>query len=259
MNFFNWNSPWVTFTPLLAFNIFLLSTVLIFRPVYHRLPSLPEVENRYSSKLLNRWMKAYWFWITDPFIRFFVKFGFTPNALTSLGVMVSAVSGLGYTQGYFGIGGWFMIFAATFDMFDGRVARLTNKATASGAYYDSVMDRVSEGLAFMGLVYYFRNNWILWIVLIAFLGSLLVSYTRAKGESSGVSYTGGAMQRPERIVYLGVGSIFAPLFSWFLLRFNPLLTPTNLFLLPLSFVAIMTWVTAFERMFYVMRELDKKG
>lgn len=255
----NLSSPWISLAPLLAFNVVLLSTVLLFRPVYRSQGRMKEIEERYASKFLNRWMREYWLWLTDPFVRFFCRVGISPNQLTVIGVGLSFVSGYFFWKGHLGLGGWFMIFSATFDIFDGRVARVTKQETKSGAYLDSVMDRVSEGAIFFGLALFYRNHFALWIVIIALIGSTMVSYAKARGDADGVRYLGGAMQRPERIVYLGVSAIFSPLFSWFLSIPFPSLSASNLYLFPLTFVAIMTWMTSVDRVKHVMTLLDKKG
>jgi len=150
-----------------------------------------------------------------------------------------------------------MIFSATFDIFDGRVARATNRVTKSGAYFDSVIDRFSEGAVFLGLLYYFKDHWAFYIVFMALVGSLMVSYTKAFGGAQGVEYSGGSMQRPERVVYLGVGAIFAPIIGHFISFLSPNIVD-YIYLFPLSFVALMTWVTTFDRIANIMRLLDQK-
>lgn len=246
---------WISLFTLLGVNLILLSTVVAFRPIYNARERLKEVEDRPASSLLNRWMREYWLWLTDPLVRFFSKAGVTPNTLTIVGVLISLVSGYFFWQGRFGLGGWFMIGAATFDIFDGRVARATGAQTKSGAYFDSVMDRVSEGILFLGLALYYKNHWALWIVIVALVGSTLVSYAKARGEADGAAYSGGSMQRPERIVYLGVGAIFAPILSWAFSYLLPI-TTEQIYLLPLGFVAIMTWITSLHRVRKIMHLLD---
>ncbi len=260
----NLNSIWVSLFPLFLFNVVLLGTVLAFRPVYRRQATMRETADRHTSKLLNRWMHEYWLWLTDPFVRLFIRVKLSPNTLTFIGVLIGMASGFFFWKGHFGLGGWCMIFGATFDIFDGRVARATNQETKSGAYFDSVMDRVSEGAFFIGLSFYYRHSWALLLVLVACLGSFMVSYTRSKGDEMGAVYHGGAMQRPERIVYLGVGAIFAPVFGMILhLIWLPQtsyqIIADYLYLFPLAFVALMTWLTSFERIKNVMKILDEKS
>jgi len=255
------NSIWISIIPLLIFNVFMLATAVAFRPVYRSNQRMQEVENRHASKLLNRWMREYWFWLTDPLVRFFIKFKFTPNVLTGLGTFIGILSGVFFWKGHFGLGGWMMILGASFDMFDGRVARLTKHETKSGAYFDSVMDRISEGAGCIGLVLYYQENFYQLIVMLCFLGSIMVSYAKSKGDEMGAKYSGGTMQRPERIVYLGVGAIFSPVFAALInIFFKTSITTEHLaellYLVPLSFVALMTWATSFDRMRHIMKMLD---
>ena len=160
-----------------------------------------------------------------------------------------------FAEGLFGYAGWIMIFGATFDMFDGKVARMTGKVSRSGAYYDSVMDRFGEGVVMIGLVSYFRYSWMLYFVVAGLIGSMLVSYTRARGEGVGIVCKKGPMQRPERIVYLGVASVFQPIANYFLretsLAYEPILVIAAIIL-----IGVMTNITAIYRMVYIMNGLD---
>lgn len=254
----NLSSPWVSLGPLLVFNVVLLGTVLVFRPIYRKKSRDSDIEKRHTSKLLNRWMREYWLWLTGPFVRFFVRHGFTPNTLTVIGVVIAAASAWFFWKGHFGLGGWLMIFGSTFDTFDGQVARATNRETKSGAYFDAVMDRVSEAIVFLGLALFYRSHWGLWIVVAAMVGAFMVSYAKARGDACGVFYSGGSMQRPERIVYLGVGAIFAPVFGWPLAFLTPRIAEL-LYLIPLGFVAVMCWITAIDRVRHVMQAIDAQS
>lgn len=259
----DFSSPWFSLGPLIAFNVVALSTALVFRPIYRRRQRLQEVEDRHASKFLNRWIREYWLWITDPFVRLFIFLRLSPNALTGIGVFISAISGFFFATGHIGLGGWFLIFGGTFDTFDGRVARATNRETRSGAYFDAVMDRASEGVFFLGMILLYRNHWGLSLVVAALLGSYLVSYAKARGEAMGATYSGGVMQRPERVAYLGMGGIFAPMFVW------PFVSTTTgfaelvaisqlLYLIPVGFVALMSLLTAITRIKNCMRLIDEQ-
>jgi phosphatidylglycerophosphate synthase len=140
-------------------------------------------------------------------------------------------------------------------MFDGHVARMTGRVSRSGAFFDSVMDRFCEGVVLLGLAAYYRDSWVLYVVVLALIGSMMVSYTRARGEGVGVEVKEGFMQRPERIVYLGVGSVFSPLFSYFVF---PFLAVPVYFLNAgaIVLIAIMTNITAVQRMLLVMKRLE---
>lgn len=148
--------------------------------------------------------------IVDGIARVLVKLGFSPSGLTVIGVLIACVAAALISQGLLAIGGIVMLIAGVFDMFDGAVARMTDRATKFGALFDSVMDRVSEAVVLLGLLwFYLEDGEQLGAVLVyvSIVGSTLVSYVRARAEGLGIECKGGLMQRPERVASLGVGII----------------------------------------------------
>lgn len=248
---------WISLGPLLAINVILLLGLGFFRLTYHRRPRHEDIDLKEHSRFLSRFLKEYWYWLTSPFVRLMVKLHITPNVITVWGFIISCLSAYFFHLGMIGAGGWFMIFGASFDLFDGQVARLTGRASKSGAFFDSVMDRFSEGVVFLGLASYYRSSFVLYFVVLALVGSMMVSYTRARGEGVGVDVKKGIMQRAERIVYLAVGSIFSPIFAYFL---SPILqVPIDFMTIgAILLIAILTNVSALYRMRYVIRRLDPR-
>ncbi|MDO8461441.1 MAG: CDP-alcohol phosphatidyltransferase family protein [Deltaproteobacteria bacterium] len=247
---------WLSLGPLLAFNIAFILTILYFGLTYQtRIKNSDDIDRKTHSRFLSRFLKEWWYWILKPFERIAIKLHLSPNFFTVMGFVLSAVSGYFFYRGMFGLGGWFMIFGATCDIFDGRIARLTGKESRSGAFFDSVMDRFGEGVVFLGLAGYYRNSWLLPFVILGLVGSMMVSYTRARGEGVGVECKGGIMQRAERIVYLGCGSIFSPIFAQFLSHFFRIRVDF-LTVGVLLMIAVMTNLTALYRMFYIIRKLN---
>ena len=148
--------------------------------------------------------------IVDAIARVLVKLGFSPSGLTVMGVLIACVAAALISQGMLAVGGIVMLIAGVFDMFDGAVARMTDRATKFGALFDSVMDRVSEAVVLLGLLwFYLEDGEQLGAVLVyvSIVGSTLVSYVRARAEGLGIECKGGLMQRPERVASLGVGII----------------------------------------------------
>jgi len=143
----------------------------------------------------------------------------SPNVLTFIGLVINTVAAIlfGYANSHnyprmFLYAGLVIIGAGIFDMVDGRVARATNQVTTFGGFFDSVIDRYSDVALFFGLlVYYARANRFFYLVLTAFVmvSSVLVSYTRARAESLIGSCKVGFMERPERIVLVIIGALFA--------------------------------------------------
>src|SRR2546430_13443438 len=163
-----------------------------------------EIESRPASRLLGRFLRHYMMWVLGPWERALVRWRVTPNALTMASFVTACASGIFFALGNFGAGGWLYLLTGILDILDGRIARATGKVTTGGAFFDSVMDRYAELVVFGGLSIYYRGSWALYVVLLASLGSIMVSYTRARGEALGVNVNIGTMQRPERLFYLGV-------------------------------------------------------
>ncbi|MBI2981948.1 MAG: CDP-alcohol phosphatidyltransferase family protein [Deltaproteobacteria bacterium] len=249
------NPVWISLAPLIAVNILFLFTLGAFAAVRKRRPRHEDVDRKEYSRFLPKFLVEYWYWLLEPVERGLVRLGISPDALTLSGLAISAIAGYLFHQGMVAGGGWFMIFGATFDMLDGRVARLTNRESRSGAFFDSVIDRFAEAVLFLGLAGWYRNSWVLYFVVIALIGSMMVSYTRARGEGVGIKVTKGMMQRPERIVYLGVGSIFSPILAYLISFFWDV--PYDLMtIIALVIIAVFTVIGAIYRIQYVLIQLD---
>ena len=175
--------------------------------------------------------------IVDGIARVFVKLGFSPSGLTVIGVLVACVAAALIARGMLAAGGVVVLVAGVFDMFDGAVARMTDRATKFGALFDSVMDRVSEAVVLLGLLwFYLEDGEQLGAVLVyvSIVGSTMVSYVRARAEGLGIECKGGLMQRPERVASLGIGIIVG---QWW----EPAV------LIVLGVIAVLTVVTTVQR------------
>lgn len=165
--------------------------------------------------------------IINPFIHGMIKIGITPNMVTTIGFLGNvlatamfifaseqATPEAGYTM--IGWGGAILIFSGLFDMMDGRLARLGNMSTAFGAFWDSTLDRYSELFSLFGLTLYLLNTVGTWAGVISFLalvGSIMVSYVRARAEGLDIECKVGLMQRPERVVVTSVVAILTGIFN----------------------------------------------
>lgn len=250
------NPVWITLGPIVVINVGLLCSYLLYQLWgQKRLRREYEGAKTQGSQFLSTGTREWWLWTTDPIVRLFVRLRIGPNLITMIGFCIAAASGVLYARGSFGYAGWAMIFGASFDMFDGRVARITQRSSRSGAFFDAVMDRFSEGACLLGLALFFRDGWMLPVVIAALVGSMLVSYTRARGEGIGVDCKVGWMQRPERIVSLGVASVFDPIMTMVLHRWWAA-PPPVLLIVAVAFIAVMTNATAIYRMIFIMNALD---
>lgn len=148
----------------------------------------------------------------DPlshFARRLHSFGITPNALTYTGFILTAITAYFLANGSFGWSGILLILASFFDMLDGAVARFTKQMSTFGAFLDSTLDRYSESVTFLALAYYYSRRpstrTELVLILVILVGSLMVSYTKARAEGLNVEIKAGMLQRPERVVLLIIG------------------------------------------------------
>lgn len=150
--------------------------------------------------------------LAEPLTRlanWLVRFGVTPDMLTYVGFTLAIVTAVTLGAGFLRWGGIIMIIAALFDTLDGAVARETGQISRFGAFLDSTMDRYSESVVFVGLAYYYsasvESRMELVLVFVAIVGSLMVSYTRARAEGLDIECKVGILQRPERIILLAIG------------------------------------------------------
>jgi CDP-diacylglycerol--glycerol-3-phosphate 3-phosphatidyltransferase len=190
----------------------LAGLAVLSMPVYAlvraRRPGDPDVARRPATVLLGRWVRDWLMWAIAPFERVLVALRVSPLAFNVLGVVCGAAAGLAYVRGAFGAGGWLVLLGGLADVLDGRLARAQNVVSPAGAFLDSTLDRFAEVFALAGLAaFYAAAPWRVLVVALALGGSLLVSYTRARGEGLGVSYQGGIMARAERLVLLALASL----------------------------------------------------
>ncbi len=146
-------------------------------------------------------------------VRGLTGLGIKPNHLTFMGFIGSILTAFAFAKGAFKIAGVVLIVAGLFDMVDGMVARTAKAETPFGAFFDSIMDRYSDLIMYLGLmIYYGRHDRMNYVVLVgvAMMGSVLTSYARARAESLIPSCKVGFLERPERIVLLIIGSFYYP-------------------------------------------------
>jgi CDP-diacylglycerol---glycerol-3-phosphate 3-phosphatidyltransferase len=136
----------------------------------------------------------------------------TPNAISLTGFALNVVAAVLVWEQLFFLGGVAFIVGSTMDTLDGRYSRMSGKGTPFGAFLDSTLDRVEEGIVLAAVAGYFAlngNRVAAAAVVVAVLASLMVSYTRARAEALGVECKVGIATRPVRVVILAIGLVFA--------------------------------------------------
>ena len=186
--------------------------------------------------------------LLEPLAGALVGAGIRPNTITTFGLVGTLAAGAAFASGRIRLGGWILSVTAGFDVLDGLVARRSRAESKFGAFYDSTLDRIADGVLLGGLGIFWAAagpNYSLAMVavcLAAILGSFLTSYARARAEGLGLDAKVGVMQRPERIVLLAAPqALFGLALDGFLLKGV------------VTILAVTAWISAIQRIVHVRR------
>jgi len=191
--------------------------------------------------------------VLDAIVRGLARSRINPNALTFTGLLINIGCAFLYGYGRFFSAGLLMILANLFDMVDGRVARLRGRETSFGAFFDSVIDRYSDIVVFVGIMMFYardtaaHSTLLVALTGIALVGSVMISYSRARAESLSITCKVGFLERPERVVLLIIGSLteIGPASSPFLHKMPQVLWV----------MAVLSHWTVVHRIYHTWREL----
>lgn len=187
--------------------------------------------------------------LIDPAIRWLAGRRVHPNLLTTIGFLVTLAAGLSFHQHHVRIAGLLILLGGFFDILDGRVARVTGLGSKFGAFYDSTLDRISEIVVFLGILSLYNDYRLelgdvgmIYLIMLAMAGSLMISYTRARAEALGLDCRVGLMPRAERVVLMGVAALaFGEAWDGLVLK------------MVIAVLAVTTNLTAFQRIIWVHR------
>lgn len=147
--------------------------------------------------------------LTTPIGRAIAATGVTPNMLTTFGLLLTGVAAVLVATGRPFVGGWVLVVGGLMDTFDGAVARARNASTPYGAFYDSVSDRLSDGIILVGFAWWLRPSADLFgLVLVSLVTSQVTSYVRAKAEAIDLDCSVGLLERAERAILLMAALVF---------------------------------------------------
>jgi CDP-diacylglycerol--glycerol-3-phosphate 3-phosphatidyltransferase len=173
----------------------------------------------------------------------------TPNAISVTGLIGNVVAAVLIVENHFVLGGIAFILGSVCDMLDGRYSRMSGKGSPFGAFLDSTLDRVSEGIVLAAVAAYFaqqQDDLATGATVLAVVGSFSVSYTRARAEALGVKGDVGIASRPVRVVILSIGLVFAA---------EELVPGLDLLAPAIYATAVLTIFTTFQRVIHVRRQL----
>lgn len=184
------------------------------------------------------WARTWGAQLLVPIATLLARLGFTPNALTLLGLALTLGVAVVLALGHTALGGWLFLLAGAFDALDGTLARLMNRKTRFGAFLDSTCDRYADAAILMGMMIPFLRSGQYTPVILAvasIVGSVLVSYTRARAEGLGLECKVGLLTRLERFLLIAAALIL------------------NKVTLVLWVLAVLSNFTAIQRIVHVWR------
>ena len=192
-------------------------------------------------------------YFTQPVVRLLAKVPITPNAITCFGFLVTLGAAVLIITGHLFAAGFVVLIAGFFDILDGALARGTNQTSQFGAVLDSTLDRLAEAVLLLGILVLFllteeksvlftlfSKEWAALLVGVALLGSLLVSYIRARAEALGLECQVGLFTRTERVIVLALGLLLSQIDSALIIA--------------LAIIVVFSLITVSQRLLYVWRQ-----
>lgn len=187
----------------------------------------------------------------EKLLRHILNSGISPNFITIAALLISLVAAYSFSIGKTFTGGILLLMAGFLDTMDGSMARMKGESSLYGALLDSTLDRYSEFFIFFGLLIYFRNDWVFFFIMLGLLGSVMVSYIKARAQSLGQVRTVGLMQRPERLAVIILGSLLNPISPYMVEGSPDLVLKVSMVLL-----ALLSNITAVRRLIEGRKDLS---
>ncbi len=178
--------------------------------------------------------------LTQPVVRLLAKTPITPNALSWFGFLVTVGAGALIVTEHLFAAGFVVLIAGFFDTLDGALARSTNRTTKFGAVLDSTLDRLSEAVVLLAILFLYagKQSWVVIVFTgLALVSSLMVSYVRARAEGIGVEDEVGLFTRTERVVVLALGLLLNQV--------------TDTLIIALAIIAVFSSITVGQRLIHV--------
>jgi CDP-diacylglycerol--glycerol-3-phosphate 3-phosphatidyltransferase len=218
----------------------------------------PRVAKVGGSKLMGIWLVDAFYWSAMLPGEALVALRVSPDALTWASLVLTAASGVVAAADHFSTAGLLLTLGAACDAFDGYVARKRGIGSDAGEMLDAVIDRYADAFTLIGLMVFYRfNGWAMLVPASAMVGSMLLSYVRAKAEAMKLELPGTVMRRHERTIYLVAALTIGPELSRWLGSPAGVRHPATVAVL--LFVGLMTNYAAFQLLFAARRELVRLG
>lgn len=239
---------------ILGLPVIYVTAFIVFtaRCALYGMPRTPRFDKLSRSFVAPRFLLEYGFSTMIVPVRVMVALGISANAVTYASLVVATSGAVLFALGRFAAGGFLIYLSFMFDAMDGMVARMSGTSSDRGEFLDAMVDRYADFAVFLGFMWYYRDDSLgLPLATLALIGSSVMGYARAKGESVGIDPNVGWMQRHERAVVIGTATTFSAVAAAFLE--TGVAHPRHYFVLfSLALIAVLSNVTAIWRAHYVM-------
>lgn len=213
-----------------------------------------RIDRQGGSLFLAKPLMEMGYWALQPLSKGAIRIGISANMISFLALFFGAITGVLMAKGHFGWAGMLGLMGGVLDALDGMVARATSRISLAGKVLDSSLDRYVEFFLFGGLLVYYSSYLAVQVlVFFALLGSFMVSYSTALSEITQIQLPRGSMQRPERMVYLILGSLIAPI------GFTFLAYPVLFSLLLIALIGNLSAVARIRFIRHSIQEKEKKA
>lgn len=181
--------------------------------------------------------------ILEPFAK---RMNINPNILTLISPFIALAAAYSFSKHLLILATIFILLSGFLDVADGAVARYHNRASKFGAFFDSTMDRISDAILIIGIIFGGYCNWLLGILLIH--SAIMVSYVKARSESQGIECNTGIAERAVRLIIIMIGSIVSAICN------NPIIFTYFLIIL-----MILSYITVAQRFYHSYKQLKIEG
>ncbi len=214
-------------------------------------PSLEEIP---PALLLNRSSQEWWLWLTHPLEKIFLKRDVHPHTLGLISFFITSFSLIGFSFGWFVLAGGCVLLGGTCGIFHKRLLKKQGLLTQNQTFLNFNLDLLGESLMFLGLLDHYTNTLFFYVVFIAFLSFILIHFSKIREEGLGITTKIPMLGRFERMIWIGISSIFSPLISAFANYFFPM-SNTWLASVGITIVAILGAYSCYQWFDFVYKKL----
>jgi len=257
-NYFTLINPQNIFIAIILILVFYkVLTIFLYKDIKNNydetiLKATKSTKGYQDNTVISNVFKEWWTYVISPIEDNLVKSKISPNFLTLMSFLVSFITAFLFSIGSIFFASLVLLAGSSFDILDGRVARINSTQSKKGAFLDSCLDRFSEIVVMFGLMFFYYGTEFVFIIYLAAVFSLTVSYIKSAAENHGFKTNIGIMQRPERVVCLGLGGLISSAFEYYGIIFLEI--EHLIFMLTIIFITVLSLYATIQRLLLALKQ-----